>query len=263
MSIYYSLTEWNGMGDKTFVGFANYIKLFTFKDGVFLTSLKNSLILAVLSLLIQLPVGMILAMILARGIKGEKIFLTIFFVPVIISTVAIGQLWIKLYNPDYGLVNTFLRQFGLDKLCRAWLGEKNTALGAVLVPIVWQYIGYYMLLFYSSIKSISKDIIEAAKIDGASYFRTCISIMLPDIKPMIQAAVTFSVIGSLKVYDLVYVLTNGGPSHHTEVPSTLMVWTIFKRNDYGFGSSMAVIIILECFLAMLLIKKCFKKEEEV
>lgn len=261
MSVYYSLTTWNGMGQKIFVGFDNYTKLVTFMDGIFLKSVMNSIILAILSLLIQLPIGMVLALILAKGVRGENKFITIFFIPVIISTVAIGQLWIKIYNPDYGLLNTFLRNIGLEYWTKAWLGDKGTALIASLLPIVWQYIGYYMLLFYSAIKSISGEVLEAAKVDGANYFCTCTKIILPQIKPMIKVAVSFSIIGSLKVFDLIYVLTNGGPSHATEVPSTLMVWTIFKRNEYGFGSAMAICIILECFIAMYLVKKCFGEEE--
>lgn len=261
LSLYYSTLNWDGMGEKTFIGFDNYIKLFTNVRDKFLLSIRNSSLIAILSLLIQVPLGLVFALVLSKGIKGERTYITIFFIPVIISTVAIGQLWGKIYHPEYGLLNTILRTIGLESWTRPWLGDVNTVLGAVFVPIIWQYIGYYMLLFYSAIKSISADIFEAAKIDGASGLKTAFLITIPLIKPMIRTCVIFSVIGSFKTFDLIYVLTEGGPAHASEVPTTLMVWTIFKRNQYGYGSAMAVIIVLICFLLYYLIQKFFKVDE--
>ncbi len=262
LSGYYSLLEWDGMGEKIFVGFDNYARLFTDSGDKFLLALKNSLMIAVFSLLIQLPMGMLFAIILSNGVRGERFFITIFFIPVIISTVAIGQLWGKIYHPDYGLLNTLLRNVGFDRLTRAWLGDKETVLAAVITPIIWQYIGYYMLLFYSSIKSVSADLFDAAKIDGASRIQTAFRITIPLIKPMIKTCLIFSLVGSFKTYDMVCVLTDGGPAHASEVPTTLMVWTIFKRNQYGYGSAMAVIIVLICFSLYLLVQKFFKADNE-
>lgn len=262
MSGYYSMTEWNGLGEKVFIGFENYKELFTFQDGLFGRSIWNSLLIGFASLLIQLPIGLILAFVLAKGIKGYNVYLTVYFMPVLVSSVAIAQLWIKIYNPDYGLLNVILTQSGLENWARAWLGDKEVAMYCAIIPIVWQYIGYYMLLFYSAIKSISTDILEAAKLDGATYVQACMKIILPLIKPMIRTAMLFSIIGSLKIFDMIYVLTNGGPSHATEVPSTLMVWVIFKRMDYGFGSAMAIFIIIECFVAMLILNALFKVNKE-
>ena len=262
LSGYYSLLEWDGMGKQEFVGLANYVRLFTDQSDKFLLALRNSLIIAVLSLLIQLPAGMAFALLLSGGIKGERAYITIFFIPVIISGVAIGQLWGKIYHPDYGLLNTLLRGIGLDGLTRAWLGDKKTVLGAVIVRIIWQYIGYYMLLFYSSIKSVSADIFDAAKIDGASRVKTAFCVTIPLVKPMIRTCIIFSLVGSFKTFDMVYVLTEGGPAHASEVPTTLMVWTIFKRNQYGYGSAMAVIIVLICFFLYIGVQKLFRAEEE-
>lgn len=119
-----------------------------------------------------------------------------------------------------------------------------------------------MLLFYSSIKFVSADLFDAAKIDGASRIQTAFRITIPLIKPMIKTCLIFSLVGSFKTYDMVCVLTDGGPAHASEVPTTLMVWTIFKRNQYGYGSAMAVIIVLICFSLYLLVQKFFKADNE-
>ncbi len=257
MSAYYSFFDWNGMTDATFVGFKNYMELFTSKSAGFPKTLGNAFLLAALSVFIQLPVSLFLAIVLAKGVKGEKFFVALFFTPVLISTVVIGQLWMKIYNPEYGVVNTILRNLGLDNLTRVWLGEKSTALIAVFIPILWQYVGYHMLLLYAGIKSISKELTESAKIDGANGWQAARYITIPLLKPVIQVCAIFAVTGSLKAFDMIYVLTNGGPAHASEVPSTLMVSMIFGRNRYGFGSSIAIFIIFICFFFAILIKKAF------
>ena len=259
MSGYYSLLDWDGIGKSTFAGFDNYIKLFTDSTGL-AKSIGNSFILAGLSIFIQLPVAMVLALVLAQGIKWENFCRTVYFIPVIISTVVIGQLWRKVYHYDYGLLNGLLKGIGLENLQQEWLGSTATALMSVLAPIIWQYIGYHMLLFYSAAKSVPGELYEAAMLDGASGFKTSIHVTIPLIKPMINVCVTFSLIGSLKVFDLIYVLTNGGPVHSTEVPSTLMFNTIFARYQYGFGSSMAIFIIAECLLLTVMIQRLFRSD---
>lgn len=261
-SLYYSLQNWNGISKGIFIGFDNYKSLFVNNADGFFKSVANAGILAVLSVFIQLPISLLLALVLARGIKGEKPFRTVFFIPVVLSTVVIGQLWMKIYNPSYGLLNIILGKVGLKSLQQAWLGDPRFALGAVFAPILWQYIGYHMLLMYASAKSISTDIYEAAKIDGAGEVRTAFSITIPLMKPILKVCVIFAVIGSFKSFDLIYVLTNGGPLHASEVPTTLMYTTIFAKYQYGYGSAMAIFIIAECLVCTVLIQKLFGKDVE-
>ena len=260
-SAYYSFFDWNGMGDMTFLGLANYKELFTSKAIGFMKALGNACILAALSVFIQLPVSLGLALVLGRGIKGEKPFLSIYFMPVLISTVVIGQLWLKIYNPDYGLLNSALTKLGLENLCHIWLGDKKTALLSVFVPTLWQYVGYHMLLMYAGVKGVSPDLREAARIDGATERQVNKYIVIPSIKPIIKVSVIFAVTGSLKSFDLIYVLTNGGPLHATEVPSTRMIEMLFQRNRYGMGSAIAVMMIILCFAFALLISRAFKEED--
>lgn len=261
MSSYYSTLKWDGLGEGTFVGFQNFINLFSNPTTGFVKAIVNSLILAFGSTVVQLPVALFFALVLARGVKGERFFLSVYFIPVMLSSIVIGQLWLKIYNPQYGMLNGFLSAVGLDSWCRSWLGDKETALICVLVPILWQYIGYHMLLMYAGIKSISQDIREAALIDGANERQIAFWITIPMIKPIIKTCLLFAVTGSLKAFDLIFVLTGGGPAHATEVPSTLMVNMIFDRNKYGLGSANAVFIIVECFIFALAIQKLFKTEE--
>lgn len=258
---YFSFFDWNGFTEKTYIGLSNYKELFTSDSIGFMKALGNSLLLAVLSVFLQLPLALALALVLGKKIKGERAFLSVYFMPVLISTVVIGQLWLKIYNPDYGVLNVALRAVGLDSLAHIWLGDKATALGAVFVPILWQYVGYHMLLLYAGVKSVPPELREAAMLDGATDGQVNRYIVLPYIKPIIKISVIFAVTGSLKSFDLIYVLTNGGPLHATEVPSTLMISMLFLRNRYGMGSTIAVLLIVLCFAFALLINFVFKEEE--
>ncbi len=261
-AIYYSFVDWNGRAgvEPVFIGLENYIKLFTNQRDYFVPALGNAILLAVLSLAIQLPIALLLALVVARKTKGEGFFRTVYFIPVIISTAVLGQLWTKIYHADYGALNEILRSIGLESWTRGWLADPNTVLGAVFFVMIWQYIGYHMLLMYSQIKSIPQSLYEAAEIDGANSFQVATRITIPLIRPMIKVCVTFSLIGCMKTFDLVWVLTKGGPFHTTEVPTTVMFSTILEQFRYGAGSAMAVFIMLICLVLTLIIMRFFKVE---
>lgn len=259
-STYYSFLDWDGITEAKWCGLENYVDMFS--DKWFWQAVGNALWLAAGSVFVQLPLAMILALILAAGVKGEHIYRTIYFIPVLVSSTVISQLWMKIYNPSYGLLNTLLEAIGLGRFSHEWLADSHTALIAVLIPTIWQYIGYHMLLFYSAIKSISPDIIEAAKVDGATHLQTAIRIILPQIVPMIRASTIFAIVGSLKAFDMIYILTNGGPVHATEVPTLQMYIDIFSNRNYGGASSTAVFLILECLLMTLIIQQVFKRFEQ-
>ena len=262
MSGYYSFFDWNGFGEKVFIGFQNYKELFTSKPIGFMKALGNSLLLAALSVCIQLPFCLWLALKLGKGIKGERAFLSIYFFPVLISTVVIGQLWLKIYNPDYGILNNILRALGLESWTRPWLGDKSVAFGAAIVPTLWQYVGYHMLLMYAGVKGVPPELLEAGMLDGCTEGQLNRHIIIPYIRPILRVSVIFAVTGSLKSYDLIYVLTNGGPNHATEVPSVLMINQMFRANRYGLGSAIAVMLIILCFAFAILINLAFKEEKQ-
>lgn len=259
---YYSTLEWDGIGDATFVGIRNYISLLLDNKYEFWQSVGHSFIVLFLSVFVQETIAMVLALILAKGVKGESFFRTAFFIPMVVSTVVIAQLFLKIYNPNYGLLNTMLESLGLGRWANEWLGDPKIAIWAVFIPLIWQYIGYHMLLFYGAIKSLSTDILEAARIDGANYFQISTRIILPLIVPMIETCVVLAVVGSLKTFDFVYVMTNGGPVGATEVPSTIMYDLLINRSVYGEGSAAAVFIVVECLLFTVVLRYAFKKIKE-
>ena len=261
LSGYYSLTKWNGLTTPEFIGLANYQELFTSKSINIMRALKNAMLLAVLSTFIQLPFALWLALKLSKKPRGERVYLSVYFMPVLISTVVIGQLWLKIYNPDYGVLNLMLKSLGLESWTRIWLGDKKTALGAAFVPILWQYVGYHMLLMHAGIKGVPPELNEAAMLDGCTEGQVNRYIIIPYIRPILRVSVIFAVTGSLKSFDLIYVLTNGGPNHATEVPSTLMINLLFLRNRYGMGSTIAVMLIVLCFFFAVLINMVFKEEK--
>ena len=259
---YYSTLEWDGIGDATFVGIKNYISLLLDNKYEFWQSVGHSFIVLFLSVFVQETIAMVLALILAKGVKGESFFRTAFFIPMVVSTVVIAQLFLKINNPPYGLLNTMLESLGLGRWANEWLGDPKIAIWAVFIPLIWQYIGYHMLLFYGAIKSLSTDILEAARIDGANYFQISTRIILPLIVPMIETCVVLAVVGSLKTFDFVYVMTNGGPVGATEVPSTIMYDLLINRSVYGEGSAAAVFIVVECLLFTVVLRYAFKKIKE-
>lgn len=256
-SVQYSTLKWDGITEGKFIGLNNFKELLG--DELFWNALVHSLILAGASVFIQLPISMLLAMILVNGVKGETLYRNIFFVPVIISSTVIANLWMKIYHPSYGLLNTLLGSVGLTQWQHEWLGSVDSALIACFVPMVWQYIGYHMLLYYSSAKSISDDILEAAKVDGANKRQMVFGIIIPQIVPMIKASVIFAIIGSLKSFDMIQILTKGGPVHTSEVPSLMMYINIFTTRRYGYASSIAIFIIVECLVFTLLVQKGFSR----
>lgn len=257
----YSLFEYDGIGKMKFLGLNNYIEMFT-KDRYFPKALLNSFLLAGASIFIQLPISFLLALILSRGVKGESLFRTIYFIPVVISSMVIGQLWMKIFNSEYGLLNILLRALGMKDFEFSWLSNPSTAFISTVIPAVWQYIGYHMLIFYAGIKSLSTDYYEAAKIDGATNKQITFKIIIPLLAPIVKTCLVFSLTGALRSFDLIYVMTGGGPNHASEVPATLMYNNLFRRGLYGYGSAQAFFIVIECLVFSLIISRVFKKSEE-
>ena len=259
-SAYYSTFQWDGIGDKISIGLENYRIMFC-EDRTFIRSVGNSFILTVFTLLIQLPLAAVLALIISSDIRGEGFFRTVLFIPVMLSAVVIGSLFRRIYEPNFGLINTILTNLGLANWTRVWLGDLDTALYASIIPIIWQWIGYHMLLLYAAAKSVPQELKEAARLDGANGVQSAFRIILPMMTPVIKISVIMLIIGSLRQFDMIFTMTNGGPAHVSEMPSTLMISTLFARYQYGYGSSMAVFIVLECLALTIIIQRAFKTSD--
>lgn len=248
--------------DKVFVGFENFLALF--QDEVFYIALKNNVWYAVISIICQVFGGLILAAILEDPLTRlfSGFFRTTFFLPVIISITVISLLFSFVYNPDIGILNSFLRLIGLEEWARAWLGESETAIFAVIAVSQWQSIGYIMMLFIVAIQSISQELYEAADIDGANKFYKFIHITVPQVKEMLFVATLITITGAFTVFNEPYILTSGGPGNASEVLGTLLYKSAFFRDEMGYASAIATIILILSLAAAIIQMKLFKTGKE-
>ncbi len=256
---YYGLMKWDGIGQMTFIGLDNYTKLLS--DQQFWKSTLHSFLLAIFSALSLLGY-LAVSLVLAAKIKGANLLRKIYLIPMLLSSVAIAQLWLKIYHPSNGLLNSFLVSIGIANP-PAWLAEPHLVLGAIFVPIIWQYAGFYILIYYAALKNIPDSVIEAAKIDGASPWQIAYKIKLPLIAGVIKVTIVLAIVGSLKYFDLIYVMTGGGPNGASEVIASYMYKQAFASYNFGYGSAIGFALLLFCLLVTLLIRKLTATNEEI
>lgn len=258
-SFYYSFFNWNGISEKTYIGLQNFKEVLT--DELVRNALLNTLKMTFFSTVIQLPVAMVIAiMITNRRIKGRKILQNIFFLPVILSSAIVGILWKQIYEPNYGLINIFLEKIGRSDLQHAWLGEPEVALGAIIAVMLWYYVGNYVLIYFGALESIPMDVLEYARIDGAPPIKLFFSIQLPLIWPTIQLTTMLVVVNSLRYFDLVYIMTKGGPNHSTDVLATVIIQKAFDSMRFGYASAVSMFLFFIGCIFIFIINKIMKKE---
>ncbi|MER1985917.1 MAG: sugar ABC transporter permease [Solibacillus sp.] len=256
---YFGLMEWNGIGQKTFIGLENYIALL--QDSKFWSSAYHSFILAVASI-ISLLFYLAISFVLASRIKGADLFRKIYLVPMLLASVAIAQLWMKIYNPSNGMLNLFLMKLGVENP-PAWLGDANLALYAIIVPTIWQYAGFYILIYYAALKNVPESLIEAARIDGATATQIALKIKLPMIMNVVKVTVVLAAVGSLKYFDLIYIMTGGGPSGSSEVMASYMYSTAFNKFDFGYGSAIGFFLLVICFVVTFIIQRVTAADKDL
>jgi len=256
---YYGLMKWDGIGEMEFIGLSNYTKLLS--DDNFWGSALNSLLLAIFSL-VSLIGYLAISLVLAAKIKGANLLRKIYLIPMLLSSVAIAQLWLKIYHPSNGLLNSLLVFLGVDNP-PAWLAEPDLVLGAIFVPIIWQYAGFYILIYYAALKNIPDSVIEAAKIDGASPLQIAYKIKIPLIMGVIKVTIVLAFVGSLKYFDLIYVMTGGGPNGASEVIASYMYKQAFNSYNFGYGSAVGFALLLLCLLATVVIQRLTRTDDEV
>lgn len=237
---YYSLTEWNGYGDQLFIGLQNYVE--AAQDTVFQQSFFNVVVYILVTLVLEVVLGLLLAGLVLTVKRGSIWFRVAIFTPVMLPMVVVALLWSFVYNPDFGLLNAALTQFGLEEWARVWLGDEQTALVAICVVSGWVYAGFYMTIFYAALRQVPAEVVEAARLDGAGEWAIFWRVRVPIIRNAIEVAVLLCVTGGFQSFDLFYVLTNGGPHHATEIPTTYLVQAVFRTGEVGYGSAMAVIL---------------------
>lgn len=242
-----SLFHWTSAGaEPQYIGLANFSRLAS--DTVFWLALWHNILLLVISLLVQLPAALLLAVLLSYPIRGRALFRTIFFAPMVMPSVAIAVLWSYVYLPEQGILDTAIRLFNTG-FGGDWLGSPTTAMLCVFIAICWRFTGFYMVLFMAGIASIPEDLYDAARIDGASEWQCFRHITLPLLRPMIAVAATLSIVGSLKYFDLVYMMAQGAPETSRELMATYMYRLAFDSGQgrFGYASAVAVALFIVAF----------------
>ncbi|MGV3266833.1 carbohydrate ABC transporter permease [Cytobacillus pseudoceanisediminis] len=248
---YYGLMKWNGIGEMDFIGLKNYKVLM--KDALFWKSALHSFLLALFSAL-SLIGYLFISIILATKIKGADLLRKIYLIPMLLASVAIAQLWMKIYHPSNGMLNIMLVAIGIEDP-PAWLADANLALYAIIIPIIWQYAGFYILIYYAALKNIPESLVEAARIDGASPWQIALKIKLPLIMNVIKVTIVLAVVGSLKYFDLIYVMTGGGPNGASEVMASYMYQKAFKGFDFGYASAIGFFLLVICLVVTYIIRR--------
>jgi raffinose/stachyose/melibiose transport system permease protein len=259
-SVYYSFCDYKGMTDPVFIGFDNYAALLS--DKTFGIALKNSMFFLVFSCVSQLIMGLFYAVLLTNIKRGRNLFKNIIYLPCVLSSAALGLLWMFIFSPKLG-INQILESFGKEG--PLWLMDTK---GFIILPMwviafvsLWQYVGQSMMLYMAQISGISKSLFEASYIDGCTKPQTFWHITLPLIRPMVATAMSLNAIGSLKFFDLIFNMTEGGPNHRTEVLATHLYQQGFKYFKYGYASAIGVLLLIMCLLVTLFINKVVKTEQ--
>lgn len=241
-SVYYGFFNWSGIGEAKFIGFANYLEVL--QDSIFWRALQNNLVIIAASVFGQIPIALILAIILWRTTLFQKFVRSAVFMPLVLSSVVIGLIWGFIYHPQMGVLNAILELLGLDHLTRAWLSDPKSAIYYLTLPIIWNYIGLYMIIFVAALQNIPSEIDDAVKLDGPGFLTRLFYIKLPLIWDTIKVAVILCISGSLKAFDLVMVMTGGGPAHATELLATYMYNNTFEIYRFGYGSAVSAAILI-------------------
>ncbi|QFK72770.1 sugar ABC transporter permease [Pradoshia sp. D12] len=256
---YYGLMDWDGIGAMKFIGLENYIN--AIQDAKFWDSAWHSILLAIFSTL-SLIIYLAISLILASKIKGANLLRKIYLIPMLLSSVAIAQLWIKVFNPSNGILNTILVWFGVENP-PLWLSDTSIVLYAIFIPILWQYAGFYILIYYAALKNIPESLIEAAKIDGATPWQIAMKIKLPLIMGVVKVTIVLAIVGSLKYFDLIYVMTGGGPNGSSEVMASYMYKLAFSSSNFGYGSAIGFLLLVITLIVTFIINKLTASKEEI
>ena len=261
LGVFYSLTDWNArsMGEVNFVGLKNYIEIFT-SDKNYLSGIGHTLMFTIVSNIVKLVPALFLAIMLQEGLKGKNFYRTILYLPSILPFVIIGITFKSVLNYDNCLLNNFLDMVHLGFLKQKWLSDLNIVWGSVIGVDAWRGIGYVMTIFIAGLGAIPKTYYEAAQIDGANFWQRLKSITLPMLTGSIMINLVFGITYGLKVFDIIYVLTNGGPGHATEVVTTYS-YQMYADGAYGMSTAFnTILLILTAIAGIFVVKNMSKKE---
>lgn len=242
-SFYYSFTDWNGFNiEFNFTGIENYEKMYS--DPLFSNAIGNTVIWTIAAIVLPTIGGLALALTLHGRGFFSRIYKSLFYLPICLSLVVIGQVWIWIYQPDWGLINITLEGLGLEHLTQAWLARPQFALYAVVIAWTWQQTALSMVIFLAGLTAVPQELLEAAQIDGANYQQVSRRITIPLLAPATVVVIALAVINSLKSFDVLYIMTRGGPFHSSDNLAMFMYNESFQKYNMGYGSAIAVVLFL-------------------
>ena len=248
VSIYYSLTNWDGAQPiKEFIGLSNYRALLS--DSLLWESLYHNLIWVVLGTAAPIAIGLLLGVLLWSGARGTTLFRTVYFLPFILSQVVVAIIWNWIYHPLWGPLNISLRAVGLDSLARGWLGDPAWALLAVIIVAVWAYFGFTFVVIIAGLQDVSKELVEAATLDGANPWQRFVHVIVPQLRHVLTMITAFTLIGGFNVFDIIFVMTQGGPGTATQVIGTYTYRKAFEQGDIGYGSALSMVMTVITLIA--------------
>lgn len=242
MGFYYSLTNWNSMSEEIkFIGLTHYKDIFS--DSSSFMFIKNTLLFAVFSTVFKVLLGFLLALILNDGIRTKSALRTIYFLPIIISNLIVGLMFQQVFHPSNGILNKFLESVGLSFMAQAWLEDPKWVMWASTSVEIWKAAGFCMVIFLAGLQAVPKDILEACDVDGGNYWRKLTKVVVPFIMPSILINTLLSLISGIKVFDVIFALTNGGPGRASEVIN-ITIFNEFSMGNYGYSTALGVIMFL-------------------
>jgi ABC-type sugar transport system permease subunit len=260
-SLYYSLTDWNGLDpDLHFVGLANFQQLL--RDPTVFIDLRNTLIFASGVMVLQNGIALLLALILDGLLRRLSFLRVLFLIPAMLSSLAIGYIWSYIYNPLFGFLNTMLGQIGLSAWQHDWLGDAHLTLSSLIVTNSWQWTGFSMVVFLAGLQAVPTELYEAANIDGSSGWQRFRHITFPLIAPAVTINVVLTLIGSMKVFDLIFVMTNGGPADASESLALRIYKEAFTLNHFGYATAVGIVMSL-LILGLSVLNLRFLRKREV
>tara|TARA_B100000749_G_scaffold64170_1_gene47575 strand:+ start:252 stop:1130 length:879 start_codon:yes stop_codon:yes gene_type:complete len=254
-SFYYSFTNWNGFNSEyDFVGLENYTRIAS--DNLFQNSIFNTVIWLISAILIPTILGLLLALLIDSQVRGSNFFKSIFYLPICLSAVVVGQIWIWIYQQEWGLLNIIINLFRENSFEYAWLSKPETSLYSVIIAWSWQQTALSMVIYLAGLTSIPKNLLEASQIEGANIFQRTFFIVIPLLIPATIIVVALSMINSLKGFDILYIMTQGGPFHSSDTLAMHMYNESFRKYRMGYGSAISVVLF---FIAVTIIGIYFRQ----
>jgi ABC-type sugar transport system permease subunit len=250
-AIVLSFQSWNGMSPPKWAGLNNYATLLN--DRVFLIALGNTAYFTIATVLLQTTIPLLIANLLNSGIRGSTFFRTLYFMPVIISLAISGLLWAMIFEPNFGVLNEFLRAIGLGGLTQLWLADRATVMPSIILVSVWQSLGFYLVIYFAALQNIPQDLYEAATIDGANAWERLLHVTIPMLRPVIILVIVLNTINGVKVFDQIWVMTAGGPNHASDTLGTYLYSTAFgamgsSNPQLGYATSIGIVILVLSFI---------------